>query len=126
MTCSSGSDSAPHPIIAKRGGKSGTDEPAAGVFTQPVATQYVLLALEEAIERGAINEEEVTLERLAQFMGGFGRKFYRLPQASKTTKIHLRKDGTKVPISIKEDSTGLEVAISRAGSAIRSLTWVES
>ena len=65
------SDSAPHPIIAKRGGVKGKSRPPAGVFIQLFATQYVILALEEAGERGVIKEEDVTQERLEQFLGGF-------------------------------------------------------
>jgi len=78
----SGSDSAPHPIIAKRGGVEGKSRPPAGEFTQPFATQYVILDLEEAMERGVIKEEDVTQEQLEQFLGGFGRRFYRLPDTA--------------------------------------------
>src|SRR5271154_7390233 len=85
----SGSDSAPHPIIANRGGVEGKSRPLAGVFTQPFATQYVILALEEAVERGVIKEEDVTQERLEQFLGGFGRQFYKLPDAAKGNRIGL-------------------------------------
>ena len=71
----SGSDSAPHPIIEKRGGVEGKSRPPAGVFTQPFATQDAILALEEAIERGVLKEEDVMQKRLEQFLGGLVDSF---------------------------------------------------
>ena len=73
---SSGSDSAPHPLASKM-----RDLPTipAGVFTQPFATQLVLLAVEEATERGVVEEYEVTRGRLELFLSRSGRRFYKLP-----------------------------------------------
>jgi dihydroorotase len=119
----SGSDSAPHPIIAKRGGIDGKSKAPAGVFTQPFVSQIVILALEEAIERGVINEEDITQERLEKFLGGFGRQFYKLPDAAKGTRIVLERKGEKIPESIKSEDGSMEVALSRGGDNVFSLRW---
>lgn len=115
--------SAPHPIIAKRGGVDGKNKPPPGVFTGPFATQYVILALEEAIEKGVIKEEDVTQERLEQFLGGFGRQFYRLPDTAKGNRIVLERKCEKIPESIKSEDGSIEVALSRGGDNIFSLSW---
>jgi dihydroorotase len=119
----SGSNSAPHPIIAKRGGVEGKSRPPAGVFTQPFATQYVILALEEAIKRGVIKEEDVTQEWPEQFLGGFGGQFYRLPDTAKGNRIVLERKGARIPESIKSEDNSVEVALSRGGAKILSLSW---
>jgi dihydroorotase len=85
------SDSALHLIIAKHCGVDGKSELPPGVFTSPFATQYVILALEEAIEKGVIKEEDVTQEQLELFLGGFGRQFYRLPNTAKVIGLCLRE-----------------------------------
>jgi dihydroorotase len=120
----SGSDSAPHPIIAKRGGVEGKSTLPAGVFTQPFATQYVILALEEAMERGVIKEADVTQERLEQFLGGFGRQFYKLPDPAPGHRIVLERKGARIPESIKSEDNSVEVALSRSGANVLSLSWV--
>jgi dihydroorotase len=119
----SGSDSAPHPVIAKRGGPEGRDKTPAGVFTQTVATQYVILAIEEAIERGVVREEDVTQERLEQFLGRFGRQFYKLSNTAKGKRIVLERKGATIPKSIKSEDGSVEVALSRGGDNILSLRW---
>ena len=116
------SDSAPHPIIAKRGGVEGKSRPPAGVFIQPFATQYVILALEEAIERGVIKEEDITQERLEQFLGGFGRQFYRLPDTAKGNRIVLERKGARILESIKSEDNSVEVALLRGGANVLSLS----
>lgn len=117
LTATSGSDSAPHLLTNKRGAQS----PPAGVFTQPCVTQYVLLALEEAVERGLISADEITQEKLENFLSRFGRKFYKLPQT--TNRIVLEKKGEKIPESIKSEN-GTEVGLSRGGDGgVFSLSW---
>ncbi|KAI9764288.1 MAG: hypothetical protein M1840_008579 [Geoglossum simile] len=118
-----GSDSAPHPVISKRGGVEGRNKTPAGVFTQTVATQYVILAIEEAIERGVVREENVTQERLEQFLGGFGRQFYKLPNTAKGNRILLERKGATIPESIKSKDGSIEVVLSRGGDSIFSLSW---
>lgn len=110
-----GTDSAPHDISAKKG-KGNT---AAGVFTQPYAVAYVLTALEEAIERGDIEDSQVTQELLEGFLGGFGRKFYGVPPTDE--KIVLEKTGEIVVESIKGE--GLEVVPFRKGKGTWSVRW---
>ena len=86
-----GSDSAPHPVKAKTCGELRTGKAAAGVFTQPYVTQYVLNALEEACQEGIINENEITREKIQGFLGDFGRKFYGV-QDERREKITLIRE----------------------------------
>ena len=81
------------------------------------------MALEEAIENGIIKEEDVTQERLEQFLGGFGRQFYRLPNTLKGNRIILERKGEKIPESIKSEDGSIEVALSRGGENVFSLRW---
>ena len=85
-------------------------------------TQYIILALENAIERGLIDESEVTQERLEQFLGGFGRQFYKIP-ATSNQKIVLKRRSERIPDSIKSEDGTIEVALSRAGDEVFSLEW---
>jgi dihydroorotase len=119
----SGSDSAPHPLASKK--QSGQAVPA-GVFTQPFATQLVLLALEEATERGLVEEQEITQEHLEQFLSRSGRRFYKLPDfaAEGPSKILLERKGETIPLSIKSDDGSIEVGLSRATAPVFSLTWL--
>ncbi|KAI6601115.1 hypothetical protein MCOR12_004423 [Pyricularia oryzae] len=113
-----GSDSAPHLLPTK------SNKPApAGVFTQPFATQLVLLALEAAVERGAIDEADVTQEHLEQFLSRAGRRFYKLPEPA-AGRIVLERKGDKIPASIKSDDGAVEVGISKAGADVFTLQWV--
>lgn len=118
----SGSDSAPHSIIAKQDKVKGKSRPSAGVFTQSFATQYIILALEEAIEREVIKEKEVMQERLEQFLGGFGRQFYKLPDTVKGNRIVLERKGARIPESIKSEDNSIKVALSRGGANVLSLS----
>lgn len=111
-----GTDSAPHDISAKKG-KGNT---AAGVFTQPYAVAYVLTALEEAVERGDIEEGQVTQDLLEGFLGGYGRKFYGVEPT--TEKIIVEKRDEVVVDSINGD--GLEVVPFRKGKKTWSVRWV--
>jgi dihydroorotase len=98
----------------------------AGVFTQPFATQLVILALEEAIERGVIEEHEVTQEVLEQFLSRSGRHFYKLPYsaAEVPSKIVLERKGETIPLSIKSADGTLEIGLSRPTAPIFSLRWL--
>ncbi len=102
----SGSDSAPHLIQTKTSAAQG--KAPAGVFTQPFATQLVLSALEDAIERDVIAEADVTQEILEGFLGRFGRRFYKLPEVS-TKKIVLERKGEKIPTSVRSEDGSIEV-----------------
>lgn len=111
-----GTDSAPHDISSKKG-KGNT---AAGVFTQPYAVPYVLTALEEAVARGDVEEDQVTQELLEGFLGGFGRRFYGVKEPREL--IVVEKKDEVVADSFKGD--GLEVVPFRKGQATWSVRWV--
>jgi len=119
----SGSDSAPHPLASKTQDRQPVPP---GVFSQPFATQLVILALEEAIERGVIEEHEVTQERLEQFLSRSGRRFYKLPDpaAKGPPKIVLERKGETIPTSIRSADGTLEVGLSRPTAPIFSLRWL--
>jgi dihydroorotase len=112
-----GSDSAPHDLSQKKGGRGKT---AAGVFTQPYVTQLVLGALELAIERGVILEGDVTEDVLKNFLGEHGRKFYDITSDSKE-KIVLRRGNEIVQESFK--GNGVEVIPFRRGQTTWSIEW---
>lgn len=92
------------------------------MYTQPFATQLILLALEEAIERGVITEADVTQEKLEGFLSRFGRRFYKLSEVSEK-KIVLERKGEKIPASVRSEDGSMEVGISRAGTEVFSLRW---
>lgn len=112
-----GSDSAPHDLSQKKGGRGKT---AAGVFTQPYVTQLVIGALELAVERKVISEGDVTEDVLRNFLGEFGRKFYGITSNSKET-IVLRKGSERVRESFK--GSGVEVVPFRRGQNTWSIEW---
>ncbi|KAI3341904.1 dihydroorotase [Ustulina deusta] len=112
-----GSDSAPHPLVTKQG------KPVpAGVFTQPYATQLVLLALEEATEKGLIDEKDVTQENIEGFLSLNGRRFYKLQESSPTgPRIVVKRAGHIIPSSIRSTDGTLEVGISRSDATVFSM-----
>ena len=122
---SSGSDSAPHPLRSKLKTQSDQVVPA-GVFTQPFATQLVILALEEAIERGVLSEEEVTQDRLEQFLSRSGRGFYKLPDPASMghTRIMLERKRGTIPANIKSADGALEIGLSRSMAPVFNLSWL--
>jgi dihydroorotase len=121
----SGSDSAPHPLVSKIKTQSGQAVPA-GVFTQPFASQFVILALEEAIGRGVFKVDEVKQDRLEQFLSRSERRFYKLPDpaAQGKPKIVLEGEGETIPTSIKSVDGALEVGLSRSLAPVFSLSWL--
>ncbi len=121
----SGSDSAPHPLVSKIKTQIGQAVPA-GVFTQPFASQLVILALEEAIERGVLEVDEVTQERLEQFLSRSGRRFYKLPDlvTEGQSKIVLERKGETIPTSIKSADGTLEIGLSKSSAPVFSLSWL--
>ncbi|CAL3967599.1 hypothetical protein PZA11_003856 [Diplocarpon coronariae] len=109
-----GSDSAPHDVKAKKGGNGKT---AAGVFTQPYLLPLVFDAFEQAIARNVITEDEVTVDILKGFLGGYGRRFYG-PSSEGDNETVIISKGTEV---IQESFTGqgVEVVPFRRGQS----TW---
>ena len=112
-----GTDSAPHPIQAKTGGKI-----AAGVFTQPYATQLVLDALEMGCEKGILQEEDITKEVLEGFLSRFGRAFYRAPDERNEQIILIKGQEVIVDVVTREGS-GVEIVPFRRGMRTWSLEW---
>ena len=104
-------------MSAKKGKQSQT---AAGVFTQNYATQLVLGALEEAVEKGVIKEGEVTEEILKGFLSGHGRKFYGVSDQS-GQEIVVSKRGELVQQAVI--GKGVEVVPFRSGMETWSLEW---
>jgi dihydroorotase len=111
-----GSDSAPHPVQAKE--KKGC--PAAGCFTQAYATANVVDALELAVEKGLLKEEQVTQEILENFLSTFGRAFYRVENPG-NERIVLEKKGEKIADVFQKE--GVELAPFRAGAETWSVRW---
>ncbi|OBT52465.1 dihydroorotase, homodimeric type [Pseudogymnoascus sp. 24MN13] len=111
-----GSDSAPHALSAKemRG------KPAAGCFTQGEATQLVLEAFVGAVGKGLLKEEEVTVEGIEGFLGGYGRKFYGVEANGE--KIVLKRGASKVADMLRGEGD-LEIMPFRAGEETWSLEW---
>ncbi|KAI9679206.1 MAG: hypothetical protein M1817_005225 [Caeruleum heppii] len=115
-----GSDSAPHPARSKIAGQQ---KPAAGVFTQPYATQTVLDAFEMACEKGMLREDDITRDLLSGFLSRFGRAFYRVPDENKE-RIVLRSGDGKIDDMIRgttEDQ--VDIVPFRSGSTTWALEW---
>ncbi|KIW28478.1 dihydroorotase, homodimeric type [Cladophialophora immunda] len=129
-----GSDSAPHPLASKV--VNGTTKAVpAGVFTQPFATQLVLLAFEEAIARGVLREDEVTQDQLERFLSRSSRRFYKLPVPDSPTAtatdgqrrlktIVLERKGETIPPSIRSADGAVEIGVSKAAAPVFSLSWL--
>ncbi|KAI4150194.1 MAG: hypothetical protein LQ340_004221 [Diploschistes diacapsis] len=102
-----------------RDSKIGTSQASPGVFTQPYACQYVLSALEEAVERGEIDEDLITEDLLRGFLGGWGRQYYGIAPSSR--HILLTKGEERVVESFQ--GPGVEIVPFRKGAPIWSLDW---
>ncbi|KAJ4341389.1 dihydroorotase [Didymella glomerata] len=113
-----GTDSAPHPSTKKRG----EDKVAAGVFTQPYALGYVLDALKTGIERGVIEEKDVSQDALEGFFGAYGRKFYQVKD-ERNERIVLKKGGENIVEVLKKDGISVEVVPFRHGESTWSAEW---
>ena len=116
-----GSDSAPHPAIAKRGGPDGKSKTAAGVFTQPYVTQLVFDALDEAVGRGEIRRESITAEILSSFLGEFGRQFYRVKGGDE--RVSVRRESEMICNHIS--SSAMEIVPFRRGLKTWTVDWIK-
>ncbi|KAF2404060.1 dihydroorotase [Trichodelitschia bisporula] len=114
-----GTDSAPHPAVAKRGGSTGQSKAAAGIFTQPFAVPLVLDALEKAIVKGEIKEDDVTEANLRGFLSDFGRAFYKVPEGG---RIMLQRGEAKIADVFADGE--LEVVPFRRGEATWGIKWI--
>jgi dihydroorotase len=79
-------------------------------------------ALELAIEKGFIKDEEVTEEVLENFLGKFGRKFYGVQDGS-GERIILRRGEEKVIDILESKSGDVKVVPFRRGNATWSVEW---
>lgn len=123
-----GTDSAPHPLRAKKGGLGAHDagKCAAGVFTQLYATQLVLEAFEEAAEKGVVEKVDLGPFVLEGFLGDFGRKFYRIEPSGARIKISAKEDKVmeKLAIGGTSSEAGDVVIPFRRSTPIYSLEWL--
>lgn len=113
-----GTDSAPHPAISKRG-----DKVAAGVFTQPYAVSYVIDALEMGVDSGVLNVEDITQEKLANFLSNYGRAFYRVAD-EKNEQIVLSKPSQSVEDILTTSDGKIDVVPFRRGKMTWDVRWV--
>ena len=117
-----GTDSAPHPAIAKRGGADGKGKHAAGVFTQPYATQLVLEAFEQGVKQGVLDPEALSPRWLAGFLGEHGRAFYKEPSSKEA--IIIGQDQTeKIMDALSGGNGEFEVVPFRGGHSTWPLSW---
>ena len=114
-----GTDSAPHPVEAKRDG-------AAGVFTQPYASQLVVDAFELGIQEKILSQDKVTMEILQGFLGTFGRFFYQTPSTEERISLGGSQriiESISVVNSLGDEDTC--VVPFRARILTRQLKWLE-
>jgi dihydroorotase len=52
----------------------------------------VILALEEAIEKGVLEADEVTQDRLEQFLSRSWRRFYKLPNPATEERPRILRE----------------------------------
>jgi dihydroorotase len=121
-----GTDSAPHALRSKKGGGEGEcGKCAAGVFTQPYATQIVLEALEEAVGKGILGKGEVGRETLVGFLGGIGRRFYRVPESGRRIRIRAGEERVVERLGVVEEGKEVDVVVPfRRGLPVYSLEWI--
>ena len=71
-----------------------------------------------------ISADEITQEKLEGFLSRFGRRFYKLPE-TKNRIVLERKEGEKIPETIRSKDGETEVALSRGGDGgVFGLRWV--
>jgi len=122
-----GTDSAPHLLRAKKGGMGAhVGKCAAGVFTQPYATQLVLEAFEMAITKGMVSREEVSEQVVRGFLGEFGRSFYGVAESKRKIRVSAGEEKVVESLSMQGEGMGSEdiVVPFRRGEPIYSLEWI--
>jgi dihydroorotase len=126
-----GTDSAPHPLSAKKGGfgVEETGKCAAGVFSQPYATQFVLEAFEEAVVKGVIQKSDLTPFVVEGFLGAFGRQFYRVEASGRKIRISAKEESVGASLKVggnAQGGSGGDVVIPfRRKTPIYSLEWLD-
>lgn len=108
-----GSDSAPHPAASKS-----TEPPPAGCFTQAHTASLVLEALEEAVSKGWLSAEEVTLDAVAAFLSGRAEEWLgkHWKRNGRRAMIRLERKGEKVPESVSMSVGGERVEVTPFGA----------
>ncbi|KAL2404941.1 putative dihydroorotase [Exophiala dermatitidis] len=126
-----GTDSAPHPLRAKKGGLGVHDagKCAAGVFTQPYTTQLVLEAFEDAVAKGVVEPVQLSKFVVEGFLGVFGRQFYRVDASTEKIKITARDEKVMSRLTVGggagSDSANADVVVPfRRDTPIYSLEWI--
>lgn len=107
-----GTDSAPHPIEAKRK-ECGA---AAGVFTQPYAIQYV----------AQLFDQQGKIDKLKPFVNDFGRAFYKKPESEdkETRNVYLYKKKFTVADVVESKDSDVKVVPFLAGKELDwSIEW---
>jgi dihydroorotase len=118
-----GTDSAPHPLHAKKGGAGDVLEKcAAGIFTQPYATQFVLEALEMAVGKRYVDRSDVNEDVLRKFLTENGRAFYKQPVSQERIRIVTGEE--RVVNQLKFGSEQDAVVPFRRGEPVYSIQWI--
>ena len=121
-----GTDSAPHPLKSKKGGAANEcGKCAAGVYTQPYATQTVLEAFEEGIQKGILRKEDLTRDVLAGFLGEIGRRFYGVPKTQSRIRIKAAGETVAQHFSVQQDGQEVDILVPfRRNMPVYSLEWL--
>lgn len=125
-----GSDSAPHLLSAKKGltdGGLGAGKCAAGVFTQSHAVGFVLEAVELAIQTGLVAKEAVSLDTMKNFLGGYGRQFYRVGVAKQNMRVTgkgVTVQNIKVGDEKADNGMGSTLVTFRSGKNAYGIQWI--
>ena len=102
------------------------DKCAAGVFTQPYATQLVLEAFERGVEEGLLEREDLEIEKVKGFLGVFGRRFYGVEPTKR--RIRVRAKGEKVvkylDVRGREEGARDVLVPFRRGEEVYSIEWI--
>jgi len=112
-----GSDSAPHPVGSKR-----ADKVAAGVFTQMNAVGIVLDAIDNAVEKGWLEDKDVDSQEVVRFLSIYGREFYGGEAAQKGTMVRLVKNGATIADMLESKDGNIQVLPFRRGQSTWSVT----
>ncbi|KAF2221738.1 hypothetical protein BDZ85DRAFT_264318 [Elsinoe ampelina] len=114
-----GSDSAPHPATSKR-----ADKVSAGVFTQPNVVGIVLDALDQAVQKGFLKDEEIKVDYVRGFLSEYGRAFYGSVAEAKGDKVRFKRSGTTISSSLSSKDGSFEVVPFRRGQSTWAVEWL--
>lgn len=80
-------------------------------------------AVEKGVERGVVRREDVTRASLEGFLGGWGRKFYKV-EDRKGERIVVRRGKEEIVDVVRgEGVEGIEVVPFRRGERTWSVEW---